>query len=492
MPPPTPAPVDVFISYSHLDMSWVTNFHRDLESDLGSLLGRRPVIWRDPHLPGTYFSDEIMAALQRSTVLLCVMSAGYMNSGWCRREREEFCRAASANGGLRPGNVPRLVKVVKNLVPEHPAELRDLLGFDFFEREQATEVPREFSQEEGASLKYHSKVYDVAYHLKGVLEALGKSGPPPAPEKQKTVYLAETTSDRSEDRDKITRELHERGYHVLPDKDLARGMPEYESLVRENLAQSRLSVHIVGERYGIVPEGAELSVVELQNQFAAEHCGTDTDFRRVIWIPEELKVSDVRQQRFIDRLRTDKQVQLGADLREKSLEDLKTRIKDVLALAPQGERRSLEEDLTYIYLIYDGLDADAAMHVRDYLFNKQYEVFLTETEGDGDQIFQYHRSNLLDCDAALIYYGLGNRFWFHSQSSELRKLAALGRTKPMLCKAVYMADPVTQHKQQFKTHEVLILPPGFQQSPASQPDLDHFIEAIENARAAQTKTGSGD
>ncbi|HAI82148.1 MAG TPA: toll/interleukin-1 receptor domain-containing protein, partial [Chitinophagaceae bacterium] len=51
---------DIFISYAHIDdeslvasqKGWITEFHRSLEIRLAQLLGRRPVIWRDPSLQG--------------------------------------------------------------------------------------------------------------------------------------------------------------------------------------------------------------------------------------------------------------------------------------------------------------------------------------------------------------------------------------------------------------------------------------------------------
>ncbi|NIQ59513.1 MAG: hypothetical protein GWN71_41060, partial [Gammaproteobacteria bacterium] len=81
--------------------------------------------------------------------------------------------------------------------------------------------------------------------------------------------LAETTGDLRDARDRLKRELLERGHVVLPDRPLPLVGPQLESAVRDCLERCVLSIHLVGSVYGLVPEGAEHSVVELQNSIAA-------------------------------------------------------------------------------------------------------------------------------------------------------------------------------------------------------------------------------
>ena len=40
--------------------------------------------------------------------------------------------------------------------------------------------------------------------------------------------------------------------------------------MREDLARCRMSIHPVGKSYGLVPEGASLSLLEIQNELAIE------------------------------------------------------------------------------------------------------------------------------------------------------------------------------------------------------------------------------
>src|SRR5262249_54748126 len=136
-----------------------------------------------------------------------------------------------------------------------------------------------------------------------------------------TVYLAETSFDLKEKRDALKRELVERGYAVLPDRPLPLYGPDCTALVREQLARCRMSVHLVGRSYGVVPEGSTASLIELQHELAVERC-TGEGFSRLVWLPSGVghlasgEAEDERQQRFIAHLQTDARLAEGADLLE--------------------------------------------------------------------------------------------------------------------------------------------------------------------------------
>jgi hypothetical protein len=185
--------------------------------------------------------------------------------------------------------------------------------------------------------------------------------------------------------------------------------------------------------------------------------------------------------------------QKGAEVLERSFEELKNRIIEKLS-TPRVTPKLLQfpqEELIRIYMMCDKLDFASIKTIRDYLFAKGYEVILSAREGDEKQVIQYHKDNLLECDATLVYYGHGNEFWLHSKLSDIRKAPVWGRAKPMLCKAIYMASPETDHKKDYKTWEVLRLaPPGY--DGVSEGALEQFIAYLESARREMARTGSGE
>lgn len=81
-----------------------------------------------------------------------------------------------------------------------------------------------------------------------------------------------------EARDKVRRELQQSQHVILPDAPLPTNKLQLESMVRDCLQRSRLSVHLIGAQYGFVPEDEqERSAVWLQQELARER-DADAEF----------------------------------------------------------------------------------------------------------------------------------------------------------------------------------------------------------------------
>jgi hypothetical protein len=490
---------DLFVSYAHIDdqaltegeKGWISTFHRALEVRLGQILGKTPRIFRDPKLQGNdYFADRLVETLPRTAALVSVVSPRYIRSDWCRRELEEFCRASERTGGMRVADKARVFKVVKTPVPldQHPSELQELLGYDFFVIEGGTGRPRELSHlsEPEMQRRYWARLDDLAHDISELLQIL-ETGAAPAtpagePGSKGTIWLAETSFDLQERRDTVKRELLGHGYAVLPDRPLPLLGPECESLVREQLARCRMSIHMVGRNYGIVPEGVTRSVVELQNELAIER-GAAGGFSRLIWMPPGLELEDERQRRFVAHLQTDVRLEAGVDLLEAPLEELKTVLYRRLAPPPEPPARARdgstgEDGPGRIYLLCDQRDLDRTPVLEDYLFERGFEVVLPVFEGDEAQVRRDHEESLALSDAVLLYYGEGNELWLRQKLRELQKCAAYGRSRPLQAKAVYVAPPDTLQKRRFRTHEAEVI----QQFEKFSPDaIERFLSPFQPA-----------
>ena len=476
---------DVFVSYAHIDdqvlaegqTGWISALHRALEVRLGQLLGKEPRIWRDPKLQGNdIFADRLVERLPRVGVLVSVLSPRYVKSEWCQRELTEFLKAAVASGGARVADKLRVFKVVKTPVPreQYPPELQPVLGYEFYTVEPESGRSRELSPMAApdAQRLYWTKLDDLAHDIADLLNALeGEAlGTPAAPvdTRKGTVYLAETSFDLRDRRDAIKRELQEHGYAVLPDQPLPLDGPKCVALVRDQLARCRLSVHMIGQNYGIVPEGATDSMVALQHELAVERAAAG-EFCRLVWMPPDLVTHEPRQRQFIDDLQSDSRNDASTDLLKTPLEDFKSVLHMRLnppkppepgrEPAPSAGEES-DGALKRIYLICDQRDLEETRPLEDILFDQQFEVTVPVFDGDAAQVRHDHEESLIACDAALVYYGAGSELWLRSKLRELQKIAGYGRSKPMLAKAVYIAPPDTPDKRRFRTHEALVINPG--------------------------------
>ncbi|HYJ86260.1 MAG TPA: toll/interleukin-1 receptor domain-containing protein [Pyrinomonadaceae bacterium] len=484
----------LFISYAHIDNArftevekgWIELLHEALDWRLPQLLGRPVKIWRDRKLGGNdVLNDTIIIELSKAAILLAVITPRYLQSKSCRSELDDFFRLAAQNGGLRIGDKHRVFKVVKTFVPltEHPPELRDMLGYEFYAEDKSTGRFREYDNEIGPKgekdKRYWEKFEDLAQDISFLLNRM-ESAQTREPTRGETIYLAETTSDLREEHDRVKRELLQHGHVVLPDKALPQEAPLLREAVRDYLQLSRLSVHLIGENYGTIPEmETERSIVRLQEELATER-GDDDKFSRLIWMPPGLQPTDPRQMKFVDDLQNSFNSHNGSELLQTKLEDLKTIIQTKLTqkpkpVTPVGDTKGP----TRIYLICDQSDMDAVGPVQDYLFAQGCEITLPLTEGNEAEVFQDHKDNLLICDAVLIFQGHAGEGWLRMKLRELLKLPGYGRSTPLLGKAIYVAGPVSPPKERFKTQEAQVIKNFGEFDP--QP-LQPFIARVSEAK----------
>ncbi|HEX8189886.1 MAG TPA: DUF4062 domain-containing protein, partial [Pyrinomonadaceae bacterium] len=305
------------------------------------------------------------------------------------------------------------------------------------------------------------------------------------------VYLAETTGDLAREREEVRDELRQRGYGVLPEQRLPLDeRRRTEEAVRADLARCALSVHMVGPRYGSTPEDDPASVVQIQERLAAERGAADAAFQRLLWTPPSLgtpalEVTDARQKSFVETLRTG--LTAGAELLQTTVEDLKTRAVEKLAAmekaqesksaAPAGpQRRKLKQ----VYLICENRDRQFVRPIRQYLFKENFEV-ISWLEGDAgaERLAEYHRKNLRECDAALIYFGSGDEPWVRKNLEDLEKAYGYGREDDWAASAVFVGQPPDEQKEDFLTHMVPYVIHNL--SGFSPEDLSDFVRAVREA-----------
>ena len=161
--------------------------------------------------------------------------------------------------------------------------------------------PHEFNRAFGKKyeMKFFTEIDELAFHICQLLDILeqdrnGTEAIPATSQKDK-IYLAQTSFDLKDERDKVSRELEQRGYEILPNQSLPE-TPEFVPAVRENLTDCKLSIHLVGEWYGVIPAGAEKSIVELQIEAAKEQKQQNSEFSYLIWLPPSLGAKEVRQE----------------------------------------------------------------------------------------------------------------------------------------------------------------------------------------------------
>lgn len=477
-------PTDIFISYAHIDdesliqnqKGWISEFHRALDIRLAQLLGRRPVIWRDDSLQGNdVFDKQIVDQFSKVAIMISIITPRYVKSDWCIKEVDEFYNTSKTTIGFTVNNKARIFKVIKTPVriEQHPEKISGVLGYEFYTNDPITGRVKELTQIFGNETErlYWEKLDDLAHDISSFLESLehnkSVTGTLPSiastngqvPEK---VFLAESSHDTQDFRDSLKRELQGYGYHILPDKQLPLITTALNESLISNLNETVLTIHLLGESYGVIPEGAQKSIVEIQNDVAASFSAANS-VPRFIWIPEGCEPNDERQVSFIDKLNSGKEGVVGADLVQGSLEDFKSIVIDKLkSMKKEIKKEELQPEVydgssKIIYLICDLSDIDEIRPLEDYLFDNGYEVVLPIFEGDESGIREDHIENLKNCSAAIIFFSNANELWLRSKTRDFLKINGYGRAKPLAFKAIYIAPPDSISKQRFRTLDAEVI-----------------------------------
>ena len=462
---------DIFISYAHLDdspiiegeLGWVSCFHQSLGAFVAQYLGKKPKIWRDLKLQGNgRFGPEIIDQLKNAALLVSIISPRYLESDWCQQEINAFLEIAKQTqvNGSAEKRVFKVVKYPCSSDQSLPTVLNEILGYEFFEIDPMDEEPRDIRPEFGPEFKqkYLQRIAELARQIKKQLASINEDeatmdGEVSKCELKSKVYLATTTLDLDDERENIRQELEQLGYSVLPRYPLEYG-PDFCQKVADYLGQCSLSIHLLGRRFGIVPEGEEQSIVALQRQLALSQTQSDPNFSHLVWMPPDLQIQEPRQRQFIQTVLND------ADLIKTNLESLKTIIQEKLSdHQPSSALQQEQTDgLTRIYFIYDQTDEEDIVSIVDYLFEMGYEVIEPWFGEDETQVRQEHQESLNLCDAVLLYYGNGDQRWLREQMRYLQKIERSGdRIQSIRAKAILVSDPATPAKGRFRTREAIVL-----------------------------------
>jgi hypothetical protein len=411
--------------------------------------------------------DPITApALKNIGVLVAVLSKEFIQSGQCLDNVEAFCQANQISDNKVHS---RLFKVFKTPLTAHeqPPRLRELLGYDMFQLDPESGEIKEyvdyFSTE--AERQYWMKMVDLAYDIYDSLLTLKDTASKTEVKnifRRKVIYLAETGHDLSVQRNIIKRELQRHGYVVLPNQTLPASVSELEKVVRRDLVESNLSIHLIGTAYGEIAEGSDRSVVDIQNKLAAEKSVSakekNEEFTRLIWISPNMSTASERQKGFIENIKRDVEAQEGAEILQTPLEDFKNIMREEL-VDTANDRKVLLDDNTgrSIYLMHDKVDDSDIAPLKEAIEKSGFRVLLPEFEGELLELRQKHIDNLRNFDAAIIYKGKVNEQWVRMKALDLLKAPGFGRKKPIIGKAIVTSPGSKMNFDSFKSQNLRVI-----------------------------------
>jgi hypothetical protein len=260
------------------------------------------ILWQDSSQiePGTVWDKEILNVLDRAELFIAILSKNYIQSSWCKRELDLMKLRVELLG--TPAGERRIFRVDKQEVPKDrvPDPLPQIQSVPFYRNDG--EVVDEFYWGGKVQLRrqYDKALLKLTSAISKRLEELGiPSEPKGRPEPQmnnvkcngRVVFVAKPAGDMLELYQNLVEELVGRGFGITPDpdKDLGNRGEEVRSAVVKALAEAEVSIHMLGKRKGIRPDGLDMDLVPMQLAAAADEAKRRLgSFERLIWAPAVL------------------------------------------------------------------------------------------------------------------------------------------------------------------------------------------------------------
>lgn len=420
---------DVFVSYAHADdevphgatHGWVTTMVGELRKILRRLLGGNgATIWMDHRLSAGQHVDRTLTAQARSCrTLLLVMSAGYQRSPWCMRELEAFVDVTRPDVQCESVFIVEIGEVPRETW--HPA-IRQVQSIQFWERLDEHSRPHlhgypipspdEFS-------RYWSRLNHLAHLISEQLKAEAVSARP-------AVWVAETTSDVRDERDRLVATLHQHGFVALPEVPYRQDSDEaYSDALTRDLERSVMLVQLLGRDAGRRLPWVNTSPVMLQARIAetvAERRGLPI----LRWRPRDI---------VLDRIADAAYRALLTGVQTSSAEEFKQRVVRTLTAPardthePRPAEAEPAADLC-ILVKADTVDRDLAFHAQDSLADLGVAVVVApdpQPEQTPEQIRLAQEEQLQTCDGVVLVYGRTLPSWVQSQFAFSRKVLAQRR-----------------------------------------------------------------
>lgn len=267
---------------------------------------------------------------------------------------------------------------------------------------------------------------------------------------QKTIYLSECSDDQYDNRQKLKRELLWHNYKILPDKNLPKRNNDYQNAVRECLNSVDLAIHIIGDEYGQVLKQDGQSIVEIQNKIAAVYSITaqkeGKDFSRIIWIPQDLNLTDEKQRLKIEYLKRDDDVQIGAEIIQAPIEKIKSIIKNKLNPVEKKYQPNFDKKYAYgrqknkIYIVHQFDDKNDFQEITRFFEQQNFDVLPSFFDVEQINPVAFHKYNLIKADYVLIYF-THNEIWLKSKLQEIKKIPGYGKRRDFIEKIILSIVP---------------------------------------------------
>lgn len=437
---------DIFISYAHVDdqvesstdEGWVTTLVKGLKTRLAQKLGRSDAykLWFDHDLSRhVRITPQIMDALEKTAILIVILSPGYIASDWCQREKEAFLSFIKESSS-------RVFIVERDKIKDEdrPSEFEELKGYCFWVQEegkppQTLGMPKP-NPDDPRYYPYYDAVNDLSCYLAEELQKLKSDVESPhtktkLSEASPTVFLAEVTDDLDSQRDSMKRYLKQAGIRVLPETCYPFDPRAFKQAVKRDLAKCKLFVQLLSGTAGKKPPDLPQGYVNLQFE-----CAKKAGKTIMQWHSQDLDIASITNADHRAFLQLDTVVATG-------IEEFKSMVKEnVFYTPPSPAKKPID---AFVFVDMESIDRSLSNDVCDMLDRYGAGYILPKDCGSPKEIRNDFEKNLLYCDALIVIYGKSTVDWVKEHLRQSHKILAM-RVQPLKALALYEGPPEPKDK----------------------------------------------
>jgi len=196
-----------------------------------------------------------------------------------------------------------------------------------------------------------------------------------------------------------------------------------------NLKKTGFSVQLMGSQYGDILKGTKYSLPDYQNQIIKEYQKSieNNSFRRLIWIPQNTKITDQRQALYLKRLRRD-EAEMNTEIIESPLEIFKTILTEKLERTEHVEPVKYE-NISKVYLLSEEESSENFEQLYSSLALSGLRVYTLDYQ-EQIGIYTRHLQALRISDGIIIFQQNVSDYWLKSKLRDIIKAPGIGKTEP--------------------------------------------------------------
>ncbi len=421
---------DVFICHAHKDdnprgSGWVSVFRKDLKNSLEGRLGTVDVFMDDELAPDEKYRGRLQDDVKGSALFVPVISPSLLLSEFCNEELSWFRRSPRLTSGNQHASLVFKVVFLPDLDGNYRYWVKGLTEVPFYIC--TGRVDRTLKQ---GTDQYTDQIEYLAARVANRLQDLKSQFDP--------VFVIKFSNLSLGDEVKVLEtELFGDGHRLLPGVYIP-DFDEAAGRLHEWIKVSKFCVFILGSEYQ--PQIADLL------KFAQENTK-----RSVFWIgTKEYEKRSSEQNRFISELQKD-----GLEL---YIGNLANKLYDRLKTDPEKASYPLASDTSgpvskiRFYVISDskGPKLEKASHLVEQITKEnlaqpkpiQLKPFqpVSPSEGLPSEFIREHEELLSSCDAVLVDWDRGDKYWLRDTWREVLDRKSDGRAKYKSA-AIFTSEP---------------------------------------------------